>query len=117
MISRREIMHFKNFTQSDINVVSFTTKALDAANSNDFKAEIASLLDSGDKFLFDLGELQFIDSSGLGAILSCLKSVAARKGEIKLCNLTRPARIIIELVNMHKVFDIYNSVEEGLKSF
>lgn len=110
-------MLFTNEKQGNICVVSFSIKALDAAIAKDFKAEIAPLLDNEDKFIFDMENLQFIDSSGLGAILSCLKTVAVKKGEIKLCNLTRPARIIIELVNMHKVFEIYNSVAEGLKSF
>lgn len=110
-------MLFTNKKQGDICVVAFSAKALDAAIAKEFKAEIAPLLDQEDRFLFDLENLQFIDSSGLGAILSCLKTVSIKKGEIKLCNLTKPARIIIELVNMHKVFEIYNSVEEGLKSF
>lgn len=110
-------MFFSTSQQGNICVVNFEVKALDAANAKDFKSEISEVLKNENKVLMNMGSLQFIDSSGLGAILSCLKSISAKNGEIKLCNLSKPARIIVELVNMHKVFEIFNSVDEGLKSF
>lgn len=110
-------MLFNHEKSGDVTIVTFKDKSLHAANIKDFKTEIAPLLQQESRFVFDMGSLQFIDSSGLGGILSCLKALAEKKGEIKLANLTRPARVIIELVNMHKVFDIYNNLEEALESF
>lgn len=110
-------MKINSRKHNDILVVEFLATNLDAANAKEFKTDISPLLETADKFIFDMSNLQFIDSSGLGAILSCLRSVSNRKGEIKLCNLSKSARIIIELVNMHKVFDIFNTVEEGLKAY
>lgn len=110
-------MRANSTKHGDILVVDFVGKKLDAANAKEFKQIMVPILESANKFIFDMGNLQFIDSSGLGAILSCLRSVSSKQGEIKLCNLSKSARIIIELVSMHKVFEIFNSVEEGLKAF
>ena len=63
------------------------------------------------KVVFDLRELRFVDSSGLGAILSCLRQLNGKGGELKLCGMTKPVRALFELVRMHKIFDIY--VDKG----
>ncbi|MFZ5949923.1 MAG: STAS domain-containing protein [Candidatus Rifleibacteriota bacterium] len=102
---------------NNLTIVDFNFSSLDAGTATEFKSSMAKILDSDTHFVFNLENLKFIDSSGLGAILSCLKTVAPKGGEIKLCNLSKSARIIIELVNMHKVFEIYNTVEEGVRSF
>ena len=47
---------------------------LDASNAKEFKRDIAPLLEPCRKVVFDLRELRFVDSSGLGAILSCCVS-------------------------------------------
>lgn len=103
--------------EQNVTIVDFNFSSLDANTANDFKSSMAKVLESDKQFIFNLENVKFIDSSGLGAILSCLRNVAPRGGEIKLCSPSKSARIIIELVNMHKVFEIYNNVEEGLKSF
>jgi anti-sigma B factor antagonist len=110
-------MEISTRKQENITIVDFNFSSLDANTSNEFKSSMVKILESESRFIFNLENLKFIDSSGLGAILSCLKLVAPKGGEIKLCNPSKSARIIIELVNMHKVFEIYNNVEEGIKSF
>lgn len=102
---------------SGLVIVSFENKTLDASNSKEFKDSMTPVLAMADKFVFDLSCLTFIDSSGLGAILSCLRTVSTRKAQIKICNLGKSVRIVFELVNMHKVFDVFNSVEEAQKSY
>lgn len=102
---------------NDILVVTLEGKALDAASSKVFRAEIGPLLTNRKKVVFDLGELDFVDSSGLGALLSSLRQLNGQGGDLKLCNLTKPVRALIELVRMNRVFDIFNSREEALAAF
>jgi anti-sigma B factor antagonist len=71
----------------------------------------------GVKLLFDLEKLKFVDSSGLGALLSCLRQVTAVKGELKLCGMAKPVHALFELVRMHRVFDILITRDEALRSF
>lgn len=90
---------------------------LDAGNVRDFKLAVAPMLKPNAKLVFDLSGLKFVDSSGLGALLSCLRQLNSQGGDLKLCGVTRPVRALLELVRMHKVFDICNTAEEATKAF
>jgi anti-sigma B factor antagonist len=90
---------------------------LDAGNVRDFKQAVAPMLQPGIKLVLDLSELKFVDSSGLGALLSCLRQLTAQGGDLKLCGVTRPVRALFELVRMHKVLDIYNTADEAIQAY
>ena len=90
---------------------------LDASNSKEFKVEAAPWLSPRAKVIFDMRELRFVDSSGLGAILSCLRQLNGAGGELKLCEMNKPVRALFELVRMHRVFEIFNTREEAIRSF
>lgn len=90
---------------------------LDAGNVKEFKRDILPALDGQSKVILDMSELKFVDSSGLGAILSCLRQLNANGGELKLCQMLKPVRALFELVRMHRIFDLYNTREEALVAF
>ena len=90
---------------------------LDAGNVRDFKLAVGPMLKPNARLVFDLSGLKFVDSSGLGAILSCLRQLNSQGGDLKLCGVTRPVRTLFELVRMHKVFDICNTAEEAIHSY
>lgn len=101
----------------DVAVVTLPLEELDASNAADFKRDTAELLDAHTKIVFDLGRLQFLDSSGLGAFLSCLRRVNARGGDLKLCGMSKQVRAVFELVRMHKIFAIFPTREEAARAF
>jgi anti-sigma B factor antagonist len=110
-------MRVKTETIGDIIVAQVFSDALDAGNAKEFRSQIAPSLVPGVKLLFDLEKLKFVDSSGLGALLSCLRQVNALKGEMKLCGMAKPVHALFELVRMHRVFDILITRDEALRSF
>jgi anti-sigma B factor antagonist len=101
----------------DIAIVVIPGKTLDSANSRVFKEQIAPVVAANQKLVFDLSELSFVDSSGLGAILSSLRQANAHGGDLKLCGLSKPVRALFELVRMHRIFDILNTREEAIRAF
>ena len=100
----------------DVTIEVLPCEQLDAGNAKEFKRDIASVLEPCRKVVFDLRELRFVDSSGLGAILSCLRQLTGKGGELKLCAMTKPVRALFELVRMHKIFDIYVTKDEALQA-
>ncbi len=104
-------------TAEGVAIVAIPGSSLDSGNSNDFKAEVAPVLAAHKKLVFDLSQLKFVDSSGLGAILSCLRQLNAAGGDLKLCGLSKPVRALFELVRMHRIFDILNDREEAVRAF
>ncbi len=100
-----------------IAVTQLSGEALDASNAKELKTQVAPLIVPGAKVILDLSSLKFVDSSGLGAILSCLRQLNAVGGDLKLCGMIKPVRALFELVRMHRVFEIFNTREEALRSF
>jgi anti-sigma B factor antagonist len=104
-------------SMGDVTVVEVPTEELDAGNSAEFKREVTPLLDATTKFVFDLSRLRFVDSSGLGAFISCLRKLNAKGGDLKLRGMSKQVRGVFELVRMHRIFDIYPTKEEAVQAF
>ena len=92
-------------------------KHLDASNAKEFKCNMAPILETSTKVVCDLSQFEFVDSSGLGAIVSCLRQLKAVGGDLKLCGMTKPIRSLFELVRMHRIFDILDTREEAVRAF
>lgn len=104
-------------TVGDVKVVETPGDALDASTAPDFKAAAAVLVKPEAKVIFDMSNTEFVDSSGLGAIVSILRRLHEVKGDLKLCGLKKPVRALFELVRMHRVFEIFNTRDEAIRSF
>jgi anti-sigma B factor antagonist len=100
-----------------VTVATFTDSDLDARNARAVKEELSELLADSPRLVLDMSELEFVDSSGLGAILSALRLAGALGGDLKLCCMARPVRALFELVRMHRIIDILNTRAEALAAF
>ena len=102
---------------NDVAVVAMPVAELDAANTAEFKRDMAPVLDAHAKVVLDLTRLRFIDSSGLGVLVSGYKNAATHQGSIKLCSLQTQVKSMFELTRLHRVFDIYQTMDEALESY
>jgi anti-sigma B factor antagonist len=98
----------------DMTVAVVPMEELDASNSAEFKREVAPLLAETRRVVFDLSRLRFVDSSGLGAFISCLRQMRARDGEMKLCGMSNQVRAAFELVRLNQAFDIRSTAAEAV---
>jgi len=103
--------------RGNVTVAEIPVKELDAGNSGDLKAAMAKVLESSSRIVIDLHSMQFVDSSGLGAILSFLRQASAKGGDLKLCGMTKQVRTAFELVRMHRIFDIFETRDEAVAAF
>lgn len=101
----------------DIIVARLKGDHLDASTVEDFKAAAAPVLEKSKKVIFDMESLSFVDSSGIGAIISCLRKINAGGGDLKLCGLSKPVRSLFELVRLHRIFDIFQTRDEAIAAF
>lgn len=108
-------MNITTEKHSDKTLVRIQEERIDAHNSSNLKDYILRLLDSGDiRLVVDLGEVRFIDSSGLGALLSGFKNAGLRQGSLTLVGLQPRVQSMFELTRLHRVFEIYPSVKDAL---
>lgn len=109
------IIETKQF--DDILVINIQENRLDAKISIEFKTKMIDLIKRGHyHIILNLSNVKFIDSTGLGAIISSLK-VLGNKGDIVLCGVQSAAMTLLKLTRMDQVFRIYADEEEAIASF
>jgi anti-sigma B factor antagonist len=101
----------------DVLVIELRETNLDAGNVQAFKDAVQSLFTQSQKVVLDLEGVRFVDSSGLGALISCLRLLNGRKGDLRLCSMSTTVRALFELMRMHRVFAIHESREAAVRSY
>ena len=78
---------------------------------------IQTMLAAGDrKFLVNFGEVDYIDSSGLGELVTTFTAVRNQQGELKLINLTRRVHDLLQITKLLTVFEVFSNETEAVKS-
>ncbi|MGZ5179970.1 MAG: STAS domain-containing protein [Ramlibacter sp.] len=89
-------------------------KRLDASVAPAFKQEVVKLVEAGERRLvLDLGGVEFLDSSGLGALVSILKALGSQ-GAMAVCGARGAVLSLFKLTRMDKVFPIDADRREAL---
>jgi anti-sigma B factor antagonist len=111
-------MNLKTEKKNDIMVINVKEERLDAHNSGDLKSEMQKIFEEGSKnILVDLKDVRFIDSSGLGALVSGFKNAISHQGNLKLSALQPQVKSMFELTRLHRVFEIFASTSEALDNY
>jgi anti-sigma B factor antagonist len=99
-------MHFETKQEDGILVVVPLEKRLDAHVAPAFRAQLLERIDEGARHLvIDLAKVEFMDSSGLGALVSALKRLG-RDGDLRVSSLTPAVRSMFELTRLNRVIKI-----------
>ena len=110
-------MQIETSNVGDVLVVLPLENRIDAAVAIEFKSQMIDFIRSGSRrIVLDLSRVEFIDSSGLGAIVSSRKTIGD-DGDLVICGILETVGSLFRLTKMHRVFGIYPSKEEALKAF
>jgi len=104
-------------TEGRVTILTLLDQRLDTGNAGEFKRAMTVRLAGKTNVVFDLSGVKSIDSSGLGAILFCLRQLNINGGDLKLCGMMKPVRALFQLVRLHRVIDVYNTKEEAVHAF
>ena len=86
--------------------------------SEDFRNLINGLVDQGKtRLVIDLGETEFMDSSGLGALVSRIAAARANHGDVRLAAPSPRIRNLLQITHLDKVFKCFDHVDSAVKSF
>lgn len=111
-------MNLKLEDTGKVVLVVVKEERLDAHNSDHLKQELSRLFEEGkNSVVVDLKEVRFIDSSGLGALVSGFKNASTRQATLKLSSLQSQVKSMFELTRLHRVFDIYPTIDEAIDAF
>lgn len=91
---------------------------LDMASAPSFRYHVRQLMDVGAaKVVLDLSQVSFIDSSGLGAIISGLKLARQAGGDLRIACANQQVKVVLELTSLNQVLQPYATVEDALADF
>ncbi len=107
-------MEFLTTVESDAIVIKPQVDHLDAGNVKAFREGMGTYLNSHKRMVLDMSELNFVDSAGVGTLISCLRMSKEKSGYFYLCELRKPVRALFDLMRMHRVFEVFNTQEEAL---
>lgn len=116
-------MHSPNWMDISIERVGEATIAvvqgdtIVAANREDFTCKMAPLLTAQARVVLDLSGVRFVDSSGIGTIVSSAKTLKSLRGSLRICGATSPVRALFEMVKLDRLVEIYENREQAIDSF
>jgi anti-sigma B factor antagonist len=90
---------------------------IDAGSADGLKKKFKENNQPGNNYVFDLGGVDFIDSTGLGSIVSALKSAVESDGNVKIAALQAKPRMVFEITRAYKIFDIFDDVDSAVESY
>jgi anti-sigma B factor antagonist len=91
---------------------------LDASCASQLKDAVLAMIDAGKlKVLIDMAAVDFVDSSGLGTLVTCLRSVSKAGGTFKITSLNENPKSLFESTRLDRVFELYDSRNAALSSF
>ena len=110
-------MAFEVNKQGDVTVLDVEGQLI-VGNRQELKQKVLEELENGERrFLIDFDRTGYIDSSGLGVLVSLSKKIREQGGELRLANLNDDLRTLFELTKLDTLFQISSSRDEALSSF
>ena len=110
-------MNFNLRDAGNVTVVELNGR-LDMNNGNKLKEAIKGLLKDGKSQIhINLADVDFVNSSGLGALVSIMKEIRLHRGRLTMSDLVEYVREIFEITQLSHIFEIFQTEQEALTSY
>jgi anti-sigma B factor antagonist len=111
-------MDIKERVIDGVSILDLSGKIVLGEGDGQIRERIKDLLADGQRrILLNLGDVTYIDSAGLGALISSYTTTRRESGQLKLVNLTRRIQDLLAITKLITVFDTYDDEQTALESF
>ncbi len=111
-------MKIKEKMEGDIAVLTLKGDLIGEPDTTNIRDKIHSLVsDEVKKVIIDMGDVNFVNSSGLGTLISALTTLKNVDGDLRLAQLGKRIQQLLIITQLVKVFDIYETVDRAVASF
>jgi anti-sigma B factor antagonist len=102
----------------DVTVVDASGRITLGEGSSALRDALRDLVTKGQKkILLNLGDVSYIDSSGIGELVSGFTSVSNAGGQLKLLNLTKRVKDLLQITKLYTVFEVHDDESAAIRSF
>jgi len=110
-------MKIKKSPENKVMILELSGKIMGGPDFDKFKGEITELVDGGYKdVILDLSGVPWINSTGLGILITGYHSIKAAEGTMKICSVKERVLSIFYISQLENIFDVYETQEEALKA-
>ena len=111
-------MKYKSRETKGVTVIGLSGNVMGGPDATALNEQIHRLLDAGvRKVVIDLGEVQFVNSSGLGMLIGSLTTMRNAGGSLKLAAASKKVGTLIEVTKLHRVFELHKTVSAAVAAF
>ena len=102
-----------------INIVEISGKLIIGTGDVLIRSKLQEMLDDGERFfVFDMTDVSYMDSAGLGAMVACAKRAGERNGVLKIVTLPQgKADVLFNVTGLNRVFEVFGDRDAALASF
>ena len=101
----------------DVTIVRCSGRIVAGSETDLLYVHVNGLTQDRTDIVLHLGDLVFIDSSGLGMLVRLLISMRKNGGDLKLCNVPQDIHKVLKMTNLNTLFDMHESEEDAILSF
>lgn len=111
-------MKLKTRVQDNVLILEVKGKVMGGPEANEFQETIKGEIANGHKkFIFDLGGVDWMNSSGLGILIGGLTTIRNADGELRLANVTDKIKSLFMITKLVTIFDSYETVADALNTY
>jgi len=112
------MMQFVAKEQQGVTVISLSGNVLGGPDANALNDQLRTLLDKKKtRVIIDLGDVQFINSSGLGMLIGGMSTMRKGGGELKLARASKKVQNLLEMTKLTTLFDVHETVKAAVGAF
>jgi anti-sigma B factor antagonist len=102
----------------DVTVIDAVGRITLGDGASTFRDTIRDLANNGNKkLLLNLGEVSYIDSSGIGEMVSGFTTISNQGGSLKLLNLTKRVKDLLQITKLYTVFEVFEDEAAAVRSY
>lgn len=98
-------------------VLTIQADHLDAANCRDFRESAREAMKAAGRVVLDAGSVRFVDSAGLGSILSLLRQLEERGGSLAIARVSPSVQQVFDLVQLPRIIQMYATTQDAVRAY
>jgi anti-sigma B factor antagonist len=111
-------VNIKTRQVGDVTVMDASGRITLGEGASSFRETLRELVSKGNKkLLLNLADVSYIDSSGIGELVSGFTTVTNQSGQLKLLNLTKRVRDLLQITKLYTVFEVFDDETAAVRSF
>lgn len=113
-------MAIKSYTEQNgtIGVIEVKGSLIGDEETDQFREAVSDFIEQGNRSLvIDLRKVNYVNSSGLGALIAAYSSYVKNGGKVKLAGLSNNVQNLLVVTKLINIFDVFDSTEEAIQSF